>query len=381
MRARTRGTGRVYQRGGVWWIDYYVDGQKRRESAAQVTGDGSEESARRLLRRRLHEKDEGRLPARSAATTVKELRALLESDYGARGLRSAETALDALDHVAGYFGPDASASAITYDGLLRYVQHRREQERAAAATVRNELVYLRRGMQLARKAKRLGELPEFPRIEVDNARMGFLEDDEVELLLGALRSAAPDVADVAEFLAWTGWRKEEALGLTWREVNVKARTLLLPASRAKGKAARPLPYGELTELVELLQRRRTLVSALELRTGERGIEWVFCWTKGRRTGERISGEGDFYRRWRNALKAAGLPEDRIPHDLRRSMARRGRLLGIPESVLMRIGGWKTRTIFERYSIVADRDVEAALGRFSSRQNGHSEQAQSPQGRR
>ena len=218
-----------------------------------------------------------------------------------------------------------------------------------------------------RKAGRFGDPPEFPRIEIDNARMGFFDDDEIDRLLDALRQTAPDLADVFEFLAWTGWRKREALGLTWREVDVKTKTLLLPARRAKGKAARPLPYGALPELVELLQRRRTSVSELELRTGRRGIPWVFCWTRGHRVGERIAGAGDLYRRWREALKAAGLPPDRVPHDLRRSMARRGRRLGIPEVVLMRIGGWKTRTIFERYSIIADKDVEAAMGQFSTRE--------------
>ena len=182
-----RGMGRVYRRGDVYWIRYFVRGEERRESALQVTGDGSEESAKRLLRKRLVERDEGQLPARSAGTTLSILRTLVKADYGARGLRSIATALDAFKHCVGYFGLEASASAITYDVLLRYVQHRREVEGAAPATVRNELVYLRRGMVLARKANRLSELPEFPHIEVDNARMGFFEDDELDRLLAALR--------------------------------------------------------------------------------------------------------------------------------------------------------------------------------------------------
>jgi integrase len=143
-------------------------------------------------------------------------------------------------------------------------------------------------------------------------------DDDLGRLLGTLREAVPDVADVAEFLAWTGWRREEALGLTWREVNVKAQTLLLPASRAKGKAPRSLRFAELPELVELLQRRRKLVSEVELKTGERGIAWVFCWTQGRRRGQRIAGQGDFYRRWREALATASLLEEHIPHDPHRN---------------------------------------------------------------
>jgi integrase len=206
--------------------------------------------------------------------------------------------------------------------------------------------------------------------------MGFFEDGELDRLLEALRATAPDVADACEFLAWTGWRKTEALGLSWREVDLTAQALLLPARRAKGKSARPLPFGGHAELVALLKRRRAAVSELELRTGVRGISWVFCWTRGRRAGERMSGEGDFYRRWRQALAKAKLPAERIPHDMRRTMARRGRQLGIPESVLMRIGGWKTRTIFERYAVLVDRDVEVALGQFSATKPAQ-EPAQSP----
>src|SRR5262245_26026011 len=46
---RPRGTGRLFQRGGVWWIAYYHRGQEIRESAKTA----SEQKAGRLLRERL----------------------------------------------------------------------------------------------------------------------------------------------------------------------------------------------------------------------------------------------------------------------------------------------------------------------------------------
>jgi integrase len=62
--------------------------------------------------------------------------------------------------------------------------------------------------------------------------------------------------------------------------------------------------------------------------------------------------------WFWACKRAGI-EDLIFHDLRHAFATYGRRAGIPESVLMKMGGWKTRSVFERYHITDDQDVRKA----------------------
>ena len=58
------------------------------------------------------------------------------------------------------------------------------------------------------------------------------------------------------------------------------------------------------------------------------------------------------------------------HDLRRTAARNLRKAGVAEGVIMKIGGWRTRSVFERYAIVSQSDIADAIGRLEIR-DGHS----------
>ena len=58
------------------------------------------------------------------------------------------------------------------------------------------------------------------------------------------------------------------------------------------------------------------------------------------------------------------------HDLRRTAARNLRRAGVAEGVIQKIGGWRTRSVFERYAIVTQTDVADAMKKLQS-QDGHS----------
>jgi len=60
--------------------------------------------------------------------------------------------------------------------------------------------------------------------------------------------------------------------------------------------------------------------------------------------------------WKNACKYAGVPE-LLFHDLRRTGARNLRRAGVAEGVIMKIGGWRTRSVFERYAILKLQESE------------------------
>src|SRR5450755_3223120 len=51
------------------------------------------------------------------------------------------------------------------------------------------------------------------------------------------------------------------------------------------------------------------------------------------------------------------------HDMRRSGAKALRRAGVPESVIMEIGGWKTESVFRRYAIVSATDRRDAMDKL------------------
>jgi len=67
---------------------------------------------------------------------------------------------------------------------------------------------------------------------------------------------------------------------------------------------------------------------------------------------------DFRGAWAAACACAGVPAF-LFHDLRRTAARNLRRAGIAEGVI-KIGGWRTRSVFERYAIVSQPDFADAL---------------------
>jgi integrase len=90
---------------------------------------------------------------------------------------------------------------------------------------------------------------------------------------------------------------------------------------------------------------------------------VFCFTIGRKAGQRI-GESGYLHAWNHARVAAGCP-GRIPHDCRRTAVRNLVRAGVPERVAMQLTGHLTRAVFERYNIVSAGDLREAAQRLDA----------------
>jgi integrase len=76
---------------------------------------------------------------------------------------------------------------------------------------------------------------------------------------------------------------------------------------------------------------------------------------------------DFRLTWGKAWAHAGAP-DLLFHDLRRTGARNLRRAGVAEGIIMKIGGWRTRSAFERYAIVSRSDMNDAILKLQKSEN-------------
>jgi integrase len=220
--------------------------------------------------------------------------------------------------------------------------------------VNRELAALGRMFRLAVEKQMLPSAPKVTLLKKDNAREGFVEPGDFDSLLGAMRDGGEDdVADAVEFAYLTLIRRENVLGLDWSWLTVKVEngtvsggSIRLPGSVTKNGKALPLRLKG--RLLSVVQRRWThRIPA---------CPYVF-----HRRGHRIV---RFDAAWRAAATGVGLGGLHF-HDLRRSGARNLRRAGVPELVIMRMGGWKTRSMFERYSIVDERDLDAASDAYDA----------------
>jgi integrase len=329
------------------------------------------------LKKRFEELGKGRSQREAAKVLLSDLKALIVADYLLNGRRSGKRLEQSWAHLAEFFGEKEQAIRIAAPRIAAYLTARTD-DGAAPSTVKNELAALKRAFNLARKSGTLfpNEVPAaFPTISPSNARGGFFERAEHEAVRAAL---PPDAGDVAEFLFWSGWRKGEALALQWRNVDEAAGVLRIETT--KSGEPRALPYASLPALADLIEHRRKVTDAVQK---ERGmvVSSVF-----HRNGEPVH---YFRRSWISACVKAGLGRERrekdvvdaagrvvrkgrviervayrIPHDYRRSAARNLSRAGVPERVIMQLCGWKTRSVFDRYRIVAERDLAEGLAKLA-----------------
>lgn len=375
MKRGGRGMGSVYRRGQVYWIKYYQPGKTKPDR--ESSGSTKRPDAVALLKRRHEELAAGRTHSDAAKVLLCDLRRMIEDDYVLQERRSSRRLGQLWHHVAAHFGEAEPAVAITSQRLGGYVTARLEAG-AARGTIKNELNALRRAFRLAQRTGALlaNEVPIFPTIKTSDPRKGFFEREEHERVRGEL---PPDEGDLAEFLFWTGWRTSEVKGLCWPNVDEAAGIIRIETS--KSGEPRTLPYTALPELAELIAHRRAVTDAVQ-KTRGMVVRHVF-----HRDGEPIR---HFRRSWTTACIAAGLGQEvrepdvldlagqvvrrgrlvrkvalRRPHDYRRSAARNLSRAGVPEGVIMKLCGWKTRTVFDRYRIVAERDLAEGLAKLAT----------------
>lgn len=347
--SRPRGTGSLYHQKGsaAWWVKYYRNGKAYRESTHKT----DEKEAQDFLTRRLGEIVTGNFSGpKTERVRIDELADDLLRDYRINGKRSlGDVEARWKLHLKPFFG-DLKAVDVSSDLVARYVD-KRQGQKAKNATINRELAALKRMFHLGQKATppKVNRIPGFPRLAEDNVRKGFLEDAQYEVLFGS--NSENWFRAIVEVGRTYGWRVGELLSMRVKQVDLISRTIRLEPGTTKNRDGRE---------VTMTKRVQELLKLCVFGKQPEG----FVFTRSNGTPVR-----DFRGTWEKACGKAGV-FGLLFHDLRRTAARNLRKAGVAEGVIMKIGGWRTRSVFERYAIVSQADIADAIGKLEVR-NGHS----------
>jgi integrase len=225
-------------------------------------------------------------------------------------------------------------------------------------------------------------LPKFPHLKENNVRTGFLEDGQY---LKLVEGADLWFRALVECGRTYGWRVSELLlKLRVGQVDLLDRIIRLEVGTTKNGEGRE---------VSMTTSVHALLSACI--TGKKPGDWLFTRPNGKQVK---SFRGEWYMQCTAAglgqLYCAGCAEPQGTtahcekcghkgthfrglkfHDLRRTAARNLRKSGVAEKTIMKIAGWKTRSVFDRYNIVDQSDVVDAMERLEAREARLTEMAQ------
>jgi integrase len=289
--------GNIYQQkdSAYWWVTYYVNGKRHRESSH------STKKADALLEQRQCEIHQGRpVGPEVTKTTFMDLMQMVRDDYAANRRKMRLSGY--IGHLTAMFGHDYAVQ-ITTDRITKYTAQRLARG-AAPASINRELATLRRGFNLASRAERVAKVPHFAMLEEDNARKGFFEREQLEAVLRHL----PEHYHAAVRTAYiTGWRlHSEIFTRRMMHLDLVNGWLRADPGETKNKAGRMFPLTE--ELRTILEAQVKSVREYEKEHGVI-VPWLF-----HRDGQHVTG---FRKAWKTACRLAGVP-GAIPHDFRRT---------------------------------------------------------------
>ena len=358
------GEGTVYRRPGspYWWVKFHVNSAPVYESTK--TKDKTE--AKRYLRRRLGEVATREFVSLKAERlTIADLCQLVVENYEDNRYRSLP---DLRRHIKHHLKPilgKVRANNFGTRHVKRYIVQR-QRKGASPATVNRELNIVRRGYNLAYRhdPPLVARVPHIESLTENNVRRGFIEYDQYL----ALRSELPFHWALFLVLAYNvGVRRSELLGdnrkerlkepLRWEQVDREAKRIYFP--KTKNGEARLVPFiGDMETWIEAAW-------------ADHQQNWPDCPYVIQKDGKPVY---DPRRAWTKACWAVGLP-DLWRHDLRRSAVRNLDRSGVSAKIATAISGHKTRSVYERYNIVADRDLADAAQKMDRYQERKREQAE------
>jgi site-specific recombinase XerD len=283
------------------------------------------------------------LPSEAGRIKYDDLRATYIEDKPARGEGKYRTQLKRLDS----FFLGMKATSIDTAMIRKYINKRREH--VEGPTIRRELSVLRSMFKLAAREKALSndQVPYFPMPDDSLAAGTYITPEQFQRILsflpdGSVRQSVKggpkstaNLRPFFMFLYATACRLDAAMHLTWKSITDDLKFVEIPSSGTKNKQPLRLPLagGFLAPVIKELKRGDANTPLFD--SSNYRNEWASACAKaglgtydeksGVRTGVRI-------------------------HDCRCSGAINLLAAGVDEGLVLKVGGWKTRSMLDRYNV-------------------------------
>jgi len=327
--------------GKIYWIEYWLDGKRKRKRIGSSRKAAENEMAKKLreiTEDRYIEKD------KNAHVTLGQLKKWYLGLTSTKQLTSYRRTRASLDNVTRIIGSDIKIKAIDLDTLEHYGRQRETEKSrrypdqlVADATINREIAAIRKMLNEAVRGKKISSNPirNAPMRKEDNVRKRILTDSEFENLL----SKAPEhIRSILLVAFYEGMRYDEIMRLEWSEVDLKDGPgwIRLVKERTKGKReAKSIPL------------HPRVKKALQELPSRFAAGRVFL-----KNGKPIY---NIRKSFVKALEDAGI-EDFVFHDFRHCAVTRLRKAGNDRSTIKKMTGHKTDAMFYRYNLVDEEDL-------------------------
>jgi len=318
----------VFKKGKTWYIDYYVDGQRKRESVGS-----SRKMAEKVLAKRKVQIAEGRfLDIENKAKISFENLSRQYLEYAKTNKISWSRDALSIKVLSRWFGGKPLFKTTSL-AIEKFKSERRQE--VTAASVNRELACLKHMFTKAIHWKLASANPVkmVKLFREDNARLRYLTKEEIGLLLNECANHVKPIVLIALF---TGMRKSEILNLKWDDLDFKLR--LIYVCNTKNGYTKEIPMS--AHVFNALKK-------LPFRS-----QYIFC----NETGNRIAG---FRKAFTSAVKRAKI-KNFVFHDLRHTFASHLVMNGVDLLTVKELMGHRTISMTLRYAHLSPKHKRNAV---------------------
>lgn len=192
----------------------------------------------------------------------------------------------------------------------------------------------------------------------DGERIAYLSQGEADRLIAGYN---PHARPVALTLRYQGLRTQEALRLDWRQIDWRRRTIFVTGTAEQGVARTKSRRGRTTPM----HRRVRIALYLIWRRRGRPVQGpVFLSSRGKPYADtRDKGGNPLKQAHTTACKTAEITGFRV-HDWRHHWAAHMVMSGCDLYTLMRLGGWSSLEMVQRYAAVSIDHMAEAIARVA-----------------